>query len=281
MDVTFLFTADTHFGYAEPIVMPDHPEGIGVERVHEVVVRAMNGIPGSPFPPGIGGLVGEPRGLLVAGDLTETGQRSELDRFEAIYGLTGRDGALRYPVFEGAGNHDVWGGPYVKARIAERHGGARYSWDWDDLHMVCLGEAPNAADLAWLRDDLAAAGSQVGVVLFFHYPLKDAETFWFGAGTYRDDLARILAGYRVLGIFNGHRHVSGLYTWRGYDAYLEGSVKHAWHSFSVVHVTDTRFTVASYNYDRHAFWWWHDKPIFGTPGEGARWFSEKDPLVRR
>ncbi|APR88450.1 hypothetical protein A7982_13799 [Minicystis rosea] len=281
MDVTFLVTSDTHLGYSEPIVVTGHPEGVGVEKVHEIVIRAMNGIAGTPFPPALGGVVGAPRGVLVAGDLTETGQRIELDRFEAMYGLTGKEGLLRYPVFEGAGNHDVWGGTYVKARVAERHGGARYSWDWDDLHVVCLGEAPDADDLAWLRNDLDATGPDVGVVLFFHYPLEGAETYWFGDGPYRDELERILAGYRVLGIFNGHRHTSGIYRWRGYDAYLEGSVKHAWHSFAVVHVTDTRWTVASYNYDRRAFWWWHQKPIFGASGEAARWMSEKDALVGR
>src|SRR5262249_40841731 len=116
---------------------------------------------------------------------------------------------------------------------------------------------------------------------FFHYPLEGPETFWFGDGPFRDQLIGILAGYNVLGIFNGHRHTSGMYRWKGYDAYLEGSVKHAWHSFAVVHVTDTRWTVASYNYDRREFWWWHDKPIFGAPGKAAQWLSERDRLVGR
>lgn len=281
MDLTFLVTADTHFGYAEKIVVPDRPGRVGVEEMNQVVIAAMNGIAGTALPGPFGGVVGTPRGVLVAGDLTETGQAAEFARFEAMYGLTGTDGLLRYPVYEGVGNHDVWGGTHVKAQVVRRHGGARYAWDWDDLHMVCLGEGPDAADLAWLRDDLAATGPDVGVVLFLHYPLEGKETYWFGAGPYRDELDRVLAGYRVLGIFSGHFHSSGGYRWRGYDAYLEGSVKHAWHSFAVVHVTDTRWTVASYNYDRRAFWWWHDKPIFGAAGESTTWFSAGDHLVER
>ena len=34
-----------------------------------------------------------------------------------------------------------------------------------------------------------------------------------------------------------------------------------------------RFTVASYNYDRQAFWWWHDKPIFGATGPSRQWLA--------
>lgn len=281
MDVTFLVTADTHFGWSEKIAVPDHPEGVSVQEANEIVVDAMNGIAGTVLPTPLGGVVGTPRGVLVAGDLTETGQSAELALFEAMYGLTGKDGRLRYPVYEGAGNHDIWGGTYVKAQVEKRHGGARYAWDWNDLHVVCLGEGPDAADLAWLREDLDATGPDVGVVLFLHYPLAGGETYWFGAGPYRDELERILAGYRVLGIFSGHLHTSGLYRWRGHDAYLEGSVKHGWHSFSVVHVTDRRWTVASYNYDRRAFWWWHDKPIFDEGGQPAKWFAEGDALVGR
>ncbi len=280
MDVTFLVTADTHFGYSGVIAVPGRPEGLGIQEMHARVVAEMNGIAGTPFPTPLSGVVGAPRGVLIAGDLTETGQPGEWERFEAMYGLTGRDGKIVYPVYEGVGNHDVWGGTHVKAQVVRRHGAASYSWDWDDLHMICLGEAPDAADLAWLREDLDITGPDVGVVLFFHYPLEGKETYWFGAGPYRAELERALAGYRVLGIFNGHFHTSGAYRWRGYDAYLEGSVKHAWHSFSVVHVTDTRWTVASYNYDRRAFWWWHDKPVFDARGPTSSWFSEEDRLQR-
>ena len=143
--------------------------------------------------------------------------------------------------------------------------------------------APDAADLAWLREDLAATGPEIGIVLFFHYPLEGpySRENWFSEGGYHEKLDEALRGYRVLGIFNGHYHASGMYRWRGRDAYLVGSAKHSWHSFAVVHVTDERWTVASYNYDRRAYWWWHDKPLGGAPGREARWFSETGALVGR
>lgn len=136
-----------------------------------------------------------PRGLLTAGDLTEMGQPHEWARFEAIFGLTGKEGWIRYPVFEGAGNHDVGYGTFVQEQIQ----GA----------LPCFG-------------DLSPARAR-------RVPV--------------------------------------------------GSVKHSSHGFAVVHVIDTRWTVASYNYDRRELWWWHDKPIFGAPGREARWLSETGRLV--
>ncbi len=73
-----------------------------------------------------------------------------------LFLLTGKDGGLNYPVYEGAGNHDggistsTRGGD-VRRRIIERNpkrpsvtnisgNGLHYSWDWDDVHFVMLNE---------------------------------------------------------------------------------------------------------------------------------------------
>lgn len=273
-------TTDTHVGYVGDVIGGHPSSGSGVDEARDLEIRTMNEIAGKPWPAALGGSVAEPRGLLISGDLTEQGRPPEWARFEAIFGLTGKDGQLRYPVYEGAGNHDKWGGSYVDDQIRRRHGGAPYSWSWGDLHLVCLGEAPTHADLAWLRTDLDAAGPDRGIILYLHFPLEGPGSTgqWFGDSE-RAKLADVLAGREVLGIFNGHAHTSGRYRWHGYDAYMEGSVKHIWHSFAVVHVTRERMTVASYNYDRQAFWWWHDKPIFGEAGEARQWFSDDAVLV--
>ena len=39
--------------------------------------------------------------------------------------------------------------------------------------------------------------------------------------------------------------------------------------------------LAVYNYDQRAFWWWHDKPIFGAPGEAREWFAGDSAIVGR
>jgi hypothetical protein len=282
MDLTFLVTADTHAGFWEKIPVPGHPAGLPVEKVHEIAIQAMNEIPGTPFPAALGGAVGKPRGLLIAGDLTEMGAPWEWASFEKMFGLTGAEGWLRHPVYENVGNHDAGADGLVRREVVKRHGAARYAWDWDDVHLVSFGEAPDDGEIDWLREDLAALGPEVGVVLFFHYPMEGpySRGNWFAEGDHHERLHRALAGHPVLGIFNGHFHASGRYRWRGHDGYLQGSVKHSWHSFSVVHVSDTRFTVASYNYDRRAFWWWHDKPIFGAAG-GERSYFAKDASLEQ
>ncbi len=286
MDVTFLATADTHFGHGASLGEEDPvprtaAEAQGIEEDHLAAIEAMNGIGGQPLPAALGGQVGQPRGLLIAGDLTEYGTPSNWARFVAFYGLDGTDGLLRYPIFETIGNHDKYFGFFVKRRVAERHGAERYSWDWQDLHLVCLGEAPDDEDLAWLRADLAAQGREVGVVLYLHFPLAGPfSNNWFGDGDYRDNLRAVIDGYRVLGIFHGHYHAAGAYRWQGYDVFNLGSPKHSWSSFVVVRVTDEQFTVASYNYERKGWWWWQDKPIFGAPGQRRSWFSSAAALIR-
>ncbi|MBW2458962.1 MAG: metallophosphoesterase [Deltaproteobacteria bacterium] len=286
MEVTFLATSDTHFGHGaalddEDPVPRTAAEAQGIEKAHLSAIEAMNWIPGRPFPSALGGEVGQPRGLLISGDLTEYGTPSNWARFEAFYGRDGTDGILRYPVFETIGNHDKFFGFFVKRRVAERHGAVRYSWNWQDLHIVCLGEAPDDEDLAWLQQDLAAQGREVGVVLYFHFPLAGPfSRNWFGDGDYRQKLGEVIAGYPVLGIFHGHYHAAGTYRWQGYDVYNLGSPKHSWPSFVVVRVTDERFTVASYNYQLERWWWWHDKPIFGAAGKRRSWFTSTAALIR-
>jgi cytolysin (calcineurin-like family phosphatase) len=260
MDLTFIVTSDTHFGAGN------------IAASHVRAIEAMNGIAGRPFPSGIDGRAGTPLGVLVSGDLTEDGRPEEWEAFVRHYGTDGRDGMLRYPVYESWGNHDKHYGWYVKKQVEARHGAVRYSWDWHDVHMVCLGEAPDHDDLAWLADDLAATGDDVGVVLYFHFPLAGpfSRDHWFGEGDYKAALKRTIANHRVLGIFHGHFHASGIYRWEGHDIYNVGSPKHGFDDFAVVRVRDDRMTVAAYNYSKGRWWWWHDKPIFDGVGPSQR-----------
>jgi 3',5'-cyclic AMP phosphodiesterase CpdA len=224
------------------------------------MVAELAGIAGRPWPAEIGGSVAPPRGLLVAGDLTDHGRPEEWDRFAELFSGP----SLPFPMFETVGNHDVDGGPHVAARVRARHGDVRYSWDWGDLHLVSLGDGPDYPALRWLMEDLAAVGRERPVVLFLHYPLAGplSEWNWFGDGDYREHLARILEGFNVVAIFHGHWHASGRYEWRGIPVYNAGSWKHGYCDFLVVRLTDERLTVASRLwYDRPRWWWWEVRPV--------------------
>lgn len=244
-DVTFLVVSDTHFGYP------------GVEAVHERLVASVRAIEGTPYPPSIGGAVASPRGLVVTGDLTEWGRPGEWERFLAFYGPEGK---LGIPVLEMVGNHDTGPGPWVRERVRERHGGHPYAWDWGDLHLVALGEAPDDAALAFLADDLEKLEPDVPVVLFMHLPLAGpwSTGHWFGDGPFRDRLAAIVDGRCILAVFHGHHHRRDRYAWHGIPVVKPGAVKHEGRYYAVVHVTDERLTVTWRDYARSA---WFDGAI--------------------
>ncbi|MHC4837583.1 MAG: hypothetical protein ACYTF3_05300, partial [Planctomycetota bacterium] len=65
--------------------------------------------------PSAGQPVDPPLGLLIAGDLTQSGRDGRLEavglddqvgRFVIEYGLRGGDGLLPFPIYEGYGNHE-------------------------------------------------------------------------------------------------------------------------------------------------------------------------------
>jgi 3',5'-cyclic AMP phosphodiesterase CpdA len=238
-DVTFCVVSDTHFGYG------------GMEETNARLVARVNAIAGRPYP--TSGVVDRPRGLLVTGDLTEWGRPEEWQPFVRTYGLDGGDGALRIPVLEVIGNHDKGSGPWVGDQVAVRHGGRSYAWDWDDLRLVALGEAPDEEGLAFLAHELDRLAADVPVVLFFHLPLTGpfSTGHWFGDGPYRDRLAAIVRGHTIAGIFHGHHHATEHYVWNGIDVWKPGAVKNPGaHTFAVVHVTDSRISVASFDWER-------------------------------
>ena len=256
LDVTFFVAADTHFGYKD------------IADANKIQIDHMNRLPGQPYPPGIGGRVGRPRGVLIAGDLTDTGKASEWRQFVAQYGLTGRDALLKYPVYEGTGNHDRWYSGFnttITRKVRARHGDLYYTWNWGDLHLVCLDEAPTRTALNWLEKVLARIGRERPVVLFMHFPLAGRYSMsnWFGGSDEKARFGRLIQGFNVIGIFHGHFHGTGRYTWQGVDVYNVGSPKHSARSFAAVHVTDDRMTVAEWDWNpwRNAWVWHHSKRI--------------------
>ncbi len=249
LDVTFLVAADTHVGAK------------GLEALNRKQIDAMNALPGTPWPADVGGKVAEPKAVIVAGDLTDFGSAGQWQTFAKLYGHTGDDGLLAYPVLAGTGNHDRRTPIYrpALAGVKRRHGGLRYGVDWGDLRVVCLDDYPDAAGRRWLARDLAAAGRRP-VVIFFHYSILGPYSgSWKQAD--KDAFAKVIAGHNVIAIFHGHFHGSGHYRWRGHDVYNVGSPRHGDHSFAAVRVTDTQFVVAAWDWDLRRWRWRHAKRI--------------------
>lgn len=259
-DVTFYVVSDVHFGYgypddlgklsADPLASP-----VGLEKDNLALLRRVNGMEGRPYPSELGGTVSGSRGLLITGDLTEWGRKEEWQRFLAFYGPGARDGGLRLPLFEVVGNHDKVPGTWVEEQVAARHGRRFHAWDWDDVHFVALGEAPDDEGIAFLERDLSRVDLDVPLVIYFHRCLLGpwSEDNWFGDGNYRERLANALQGHAVRAIFHGHHHASGHYLWHGYDVFKPGAVKNDAHTFVVAHLTDKESTFSYFDYDADAW----------------------------
>lgn len=245
---TFFVSSDSHFGAER------------MEAVNTTLIDHLNTLPGAPYPPEVGGQVETPRGLLVLGDLTDNGHLEEFAQFERLYGLTGRDGRLRYPVFEAIGNHDVNATSPIKERAKARHGGINYSWDWEGVHFACLDMYPDAATRAWMEADLRRLPRGKPVIVFFHYALEGRLSHGW-SGEEKDAFAAALAPYNVLAIFHGHTHRDGFYQWRGLPVFRPGASRHSAHTFLVVRVGADEMTVAARDFDTGRWLWARSVPV--------------------
>lgn len=280
LDVTFLVASDTHLGFDVSTASGRDilKQPMGIERTNLRMIESMNGVPGRAFPEALGGVLATPRGVLITGDLTEKGGVEQWGMFEQMYGRSGQGGPLKFPVFEGDGNHDRVLDWHVRDQIAKRHGGRYYSFDWDDLHLVCLSEAPEDDGIAFLDKDLARIEKGVPVVLFMHLPLLGpwSENWWTEQNG-PQKLERAITGHNVIGIFHGHYHATGGYRWQAYDVYNVGSPKDMVHTYLVVEVRNDKMRVGAFNYDTLSWWWWHEKPINEGTTPRRSWVMKARP----
>jgi len=248
-DVTFLSTSDSH--YREP----DHKAGCHND-LNRATVEEMNRIAGVSWPAQLGSdKIAKPRGVVILGDLIDDGDRAENGRlisaeqckfFRSDFGLDGSDGLLKYPIFEGWGNHD--GPPIGKEKngfssqgeIKKRNlvrkekklisnvseNGLHYSWDWDDVHFVQLNLYPADKQregvkysplwhdpqgaLAFLKSDLAQKVGSSGrpVVLMSHCGF---DTDWWTPADWKD-LYEAAKDFNVVLYLYGHSG-TGLREW--------------------------------------------------------------------
>jgi cytolysin (calcineurin-like family phosphatase) len=223
-----------------------------MSELNRSMVDQMNHLPGTPYPAEVGGVVDAPRGVLFTGDTTDNGTLEEFAEFEAVYGLSGRDGLLRYPVYEAIGNHDLNRESPIKARAIARHGGINYSLDWEDLRVVCLDMYPDAATLEWLRRDLARVDRDRPLIPFFHYSIEGHYSYSWEPEE-KAAFGDALRGRNVVAIFHGHEHRMGRYVWRGHEVFRPGAPRHSSHHFLVVRVGPREMSVAAWDFDRRAW----------------------------
>jgi hypothetical protein len=274
-DVTFFTGSDTHYGRENNAA------------INRRVIDAMNALPGEPLPASLGGgVVRTPRGVVLNGDLLDEGFDKETApknwaEFCRDYGLTGGDGRLCFPLYEGFGNHD--GGPtrsFVRPGIRERNpkrlglagispSGLHYSWDWEHVHLVQLnlfgGSGPldvkgvNGPEhdpegaLDFLRDDLAKHVGTSGrpVIVFQHFAWVGGMADWWQLEA-KERFYDVVKPYRVACLINGHSHGASFAPWHDLLTVHDGSTARGegdTGDFMVVRVTATELLVAQRKLD--------------------------------
>lgn len=246
-NVTFISTSDSHFRTAE--------NPTNNEWDHETIDQ-MNKVTELTWPETLGGdAVEKPRGVTILGDCIDDGDMKkggkscsaeQYGNFLKEFGLDGTDGFVKYPVFEGWGNHD---GPPIgqekngfsfQAQLKKRNqirlqkglisnvsaNGLHYSWDWDDVHFVQLNlyvadqQNPKVryspvwhdpqGSLRFMKEDLAKNVGTSGrpVVLMAHCGF---DTDWWIDEDWKQayDAAK---GYNVIAYLYGHSG-TGLREW--------------------------------------------------------------------
>lgn len=233
-DLTFLGYSDCHFE-AEYVS--------GVDMVGRI-----NTLAGTPYPPAIGGVVAAPRGIVMAGDLIDDGAVTNLypkqwTNYLADFGVNG-EGRVKFPVFEGAGNHDMHPDMFVYNQIKARNqarkslgliadvspNGYHYSWDWDGIHFVNLNLFPGNAwegeadaygsvhhpqqALDFLKADLKKHVGNTGrpVVTIHHFRVID-DNWWTHSAA--DAYQKVLQDYNVIFVSTGHQGGGVDNVWRG------------------------------------------------------------------
>ena len=260
-EITFFCGSDLHYGAVTATN--------SAAEIARTVIHQMNALPGQPFPTPVGGVVGTPRGVLLAGDLTDGAVPTEWLAFTNDWGMKG-DRLLAFPIFEGFGNHDLatpataFVRDAIKARNRVRPGlsgispnGYHYSFDWDFLHLVCLnlfpGDAPATNfpgldpqhSLGFLKDDLArhVKHSNRPVMVYHHYGFDHDSSLGWWTERQREEYYDALRNYNVIAILAAHNHGIGVNRWHGIDTFSDGTIGKFAGNFLVVRVTHTNLAI--------------------------------------
>lgn len=208
------------------------------------------------------------RGIIMAGDITQNGRdgrvfsNDEYGEFVKRYGLCGNK-EVKYPMYEGYGNHDFFEWDNIFYRIPGDHPvvdsvairneyrtnltnvapgmDGHYSWEWDNLHFIQLNLAPSDTDpdfdvgrlrnprnaLTFMKNDLDehVVGTDKKVIIISHY----------GPWEWREwddpqitELCEVLEGYSpyVISYIHGHSHSTKVYDWCDITIFNSGTPYH-------------------------------------------------------
>ncbi|HEY1252279.1 MAG TPA: metallophosphoesterase [Thermoanaerobaculia bacterium] len=187
---SFVQFSDTHVGFDGPA------DPLGTQAF-ERAVDMVNALPERPDL------------VLFTGDLTHDSEKpgEHADRMRLFKKIAGR---LTVPFRVVPGEHDAAldGGTLFRDAFGETH----YSFDHRGVHFIALDNvslgkpAVGAAQLEWLRADLARFPRTAPIVVYTHRPLFDLRPDWEWFTSDGDQVLNALAPYENVTVLYGHIH---------------------------------------------------------------------------
>jgi Icc protein len=269
-DFTFLFITDTH-------LQPELDAAAGCHQCFQKA-RAIK----SDF-------------VIQGGDHVFDALQVNATRANSVFDLYAKtEQDLGMKVYHTLGNHDCFGvyppsgvavsDPlYGKKMYAERFGRTYYSFDHKGVHFIVLDSIGitsdrayegrvDAAQLAWLKSDLAALAPSAPVIVSIHIPLvtgseaymppPPAAPLHHGLSVANAfEVIALFDGHNVLGVLQGHLHINEKITWKGVPYMTNGAVcGNWWHGtrwgtpegFTVVRVEQGKLSTHYETYGFHS-----------------------------
>jgi hypothetical protein len=190
-DFYFVQLSDSHWGY-QGAANPDAANTL------KKAVAAVNALPS------------QPDFVIFTGDLTHSTDDPQ-ERRKRLAGFRDIVRELRVKVVHFIpGEHDA--SLDQGAAFQEFFGPTHYAFDHRGIHFITLdnvsdpGASIGAAQLAWLKADLATQDKDAPIVLFTHRPLFDLAPQWDWATRDGAQAIELLMPYRNLTVFYGHIH---------------------------------------------------------------------------
>jgi hypothetical protein len=183
--------SDAHVGFSGPL----NPTGTkAFERAIDV----------------INGLEQQPDLILFTGDLTHESEApgEHAKRMQLFRTITSRLKTKKVLYVPGEHDASLDGGVLYRQFFGEMH----YAFDHKGVHFVALDNvsggtpAVGAAQIEWLKRDLARYPKTVPIIVFTHRPLFDLRPDWEWFTRDGDDVLNVLAPYENVTVLYGHIH---------------------------------------------------------------------------
>jgi predicted phosphodiesterase len=178
----------------------------------------------------------KPDFIILTGDIIANAKGPELDEVKAWFAAIDDGFVSRFaaPVYETMGNHDEVRDPSVDKTVYEEHfGPTYYSFNMKGTHCVVLDPhqlsdtkqiyTVSAAQLEWLRRDLALVESSAPILVFCHEPTTD----WAQTAE-NQALWDLLAGANITALLNGHWHTNFVLREEPFYELTSGAVCGSW-----------------------------------------------------